>query len=119
MLYVEQFCEEGSFTPDDKVERVRQYIHNNFSRRITIAELASIAHASPSYLDRLFRRRLSRSPGQYVNWIRARAAEQLLVRKDLTVLHVAELVGIQDPKYFARLFRKYSGVGPSVFRNRM
>jgi len=119
MLYVEQYCEEGSFTPDDKMERVRQYIHSNFSRRMTIAELASIAHTSPSYLDRLFRRKLSRSPIQYVNWIRARAAAQLLVRKDLTVSHVGELVGIQDPKYFARIFRKYTGVSPSVFRSKM
>jgi AraC-like DNA-binding protein len=116
MLYIQQYCEEGFFTHQSTVERVKQYIHNNFSHRITIPELASIANVSPSYLNRIFRKKLGKTPIEYVNMIRIKASRQLLSQKDLTVMHISELVGIDDPKYFTRLFKKYSGLSPREYR---
>ena len=52
-------------------------------------------------------------------------ADELLVVGDVgavravtKVREVATRVGILDPSYFARLFKKHVGVSPSVFRNR-
>ena len=45
-------------------------------------------------------------------------ANNLLSQTDSPIGEVATRVGILDPSYFARLFKKHVGVSPSVFRNR-
>ena len=37
---------------------------------------------------------------------------------DLSVAQIAQLTGFEDALYFSRLFKKYYGVSPSLYRGK-
>ena len=98
------------------VERSLGYIHEHYSRDFDIDELASQVAVSPSYLFRLFKKKMQVTPMHYRNTVRIDKAKLLLADLHLTVDDVAERVGFEDPKYFARVFREMTGMTPSGYR---
>jgi len=114
--YVRQYCEEGFFKKQNRIERVKQYIHNNFTHHITLDELAAIACVSPSYLNRIFRGKTNQTPVEYLNWIRIKAAMYLLATENISISQISERVGISDSKYFSRLFHKHTELSPRAYR---
>jgi two-component system response regulator YesN len=98
------------------VERCLGFIHEHYARDFDIDELAAEVAVSPSYLFRLFKKRMDLTPMHYRNVVRIDKAKLLLADSRLTVDDVAERVGFEDPKYFARVFREMSGSTPSAFR---
>lgn len=98
------------------VERSLGYIHEHYARDFDIDELAGQVAVSPSYLFRLFKKKMQVTPMHYRNMVRVDKAKLLLADQQLTVDDVAERVGFEDPKYFARVFRDLTGATPSAYR---
>lgn len=99
-------------------QAIRQHIHDHLSEPLSLDRLAAAAHLSPAHFARLFKRHFRMTPMRYVNDRRIDAACALLAQTDMKLLHVAEAVGVGDPYYFSRLFRKTTGVSPSAYRQR-
>lgn len=59
------------------------------------------------------------STHQYIIDIKLRHAKNLLVRTELTISEIAFQVGIKDPTYFSKLFRKKFNRSPRQFRNEL
>ena len=55
------------------------------------------------------------SPVDYRNSLRIRRATELL-REGMSVTRAAEAVGINDLKYFSKLFKRFTGLSPSVIK---
>lgn len=70
---------------------------------------------SYGHLCRLFHSTFGLSPLTYVNHLRIERAKRLLPHGDLEIAEVARQVGILNPAYFSRLFRKITGQSPSEF----
>lgn len=115
-LQVRQHFSEPSRESTSLVERCLGFIHENYARDFDIEDLASAVSVSPSYLFRLFKRKMQVSPMQYRNIVRIDKAKLVLVDRSLTVDAVAERVGFDDPKYFARVFKELAGLSPSSYR---
>jgi two-component system response regulator YesN len=98
------------------VERSLGFIHEHYARDFDIDELASQVAVSPSYLFRMFKKKMQVTPMHYRNTVRVDKAKLLLADQRLTVDDVAERVGFDDPKYFARVFRDLTGTTPSAYR---
>jgi AraC-like DNA-binding protein len=98
------------------VERSLGYIHEHYARDFDIDELADRVAVSPSYLFRLFKKKMQVTPMHYRNMVRVDKAKLLLADLQLTVDDVAERVGFDDPKYFSRVFRDLTGATPSAYR---
>ncbi len=98
------------------VNRVVTHLEHNYASPITLRELATLAHMCQRNVQRYFRRAFGVSPIEYLNRLRLQKACELLVEQELHVGEVAERVGIGDSNYFARLFRKTTGVSPSNYR---
>ena len=54
----------------------------------------------------------------YLNEIRLSHAVQLLETTDRPIAEVGETVGLEDPAYFSRLFRRQYGLSPIRYRER-
>jgi AraC-like DNA-binding protein/mannose-6-phosphate isomerase-like protein (cupin superfamily) len=115
-LQVRQHFSEPLRESNMLVERCLGYIHEHYARSFDIDELASQVAVSPSYLFRLFKKRMDVTPMHYRNLVRIDKAKLLLADQRLTVDDVAERVGFEDPKYFARVFRELAGTTPSAYR---
>ncbi len=115
-LLVQQHFSEPSREASTLVERCLGYIHEHYAHDFDIDELASQVAVSPSYLFRLFKKKMQVTPMHYRNIVRIDKAKLLLADQALTVDAVAERVGFEDAKYFARVFRDFAGTSPSAYR---
>lgn len=66
---------------------------------------------SYEHLGRLFRRKFGLTPVNYLTALRLERAKRLL-RSGLPVKQAAREAGFNDPAYFARVFRKHTGLTP-------
>lgn len=95
------------------LEPVLTYIREHYSERISVADLCRIFHYSRPSLFLHFKNELNQGITSYINDLRLEKSKTLLAEHP--VKEVAAMVGIEDPNYFSRLFRKKYGVPPSAY----
>ncbi|OAN26441.1 hypothetical protein A4X20_12380 [Mycolicibacterium iranicum] len=91
------------------------YIEADASRRISLADLAREAYATPRTVQYLFRRYLDTTPTAYVRGLRLAAARQELLvahRSETTVSATASRWGFGHTGRFAVLYRETYGESP-------
>lgn len=80
--------------------------------------LARLAHCSKEHLRRLCLRELGRTPMQHVTSMRMQRAAELLEQGSEKLATIAEAVGYGDAFVLSKLFKRWTGCSPSVFRTR-
>ena len=85
----------------------------------SVSGYAEQLNISPSYLNKLVRTQPRHSAMDWVEISRVNWAKSLLKDSDLSVGEVSVAVGVDDPSYFTRFFRKCTGMTPSEFRHQM
>lgn len=98
------------------IHTIKNYISQHYREELTLEGLASIVYLSPTYLSKLFKRETGENLSTYMQSVRIDAAKTLLRTTPLKTYEVAERVGIPDPVYFSRIFKKVVGVKPKDFR---
>lgn len=83
----------------------------------TLEELVAASGYSKHHYIRLFKRATGMTPWAYVLKLKVDKAKELLLHSEHNVKQVAALVGIQNPLYFSRLFRKLTGISPSQYKH--
>ncbi len=101
-----------------KALEAKELIDAQFDRELSVGGLASALFISPDYLRQLFKSAFDDSPMQYLIRRRIQVAQDLLCTTDLPINAVARRVGIDNPYYFSRLFKKVVGQTPSQWRGR-
>ena len=102
---------------DDLVFRVKQYIDQNYAGELSLEGLADYVHLSASYLSKLFKREVGQNISGYIQQVRIERAKVLLRTTAMKTYEIAEAVGIPDPVYFSKLFKKATGQKPKDFRS--
>ncbi len=92
---------------------VLEYVGNHYDQKLTLKELAAIAHMSNHHFCRLFKAITGTPPIEYVNHLRINAAVELLKEQHLNISEIATTVGFSDSNYFSRLFKKYKKLSPT------
>ena len=105
---------KGTASPG--VQIAFDHIIDNYSKPISVSELAKISNMSESNLYASFKKQFGTSPIVYLNNYRLSLASERLVETDDTVKEISYSVGITDPLYFSRLFKKSYGVSPREYR---
>lgn len=106
----------GPNTRVASVAGVLQYVSTHYAQQLTLAELSSIAHTSPTHLCRVFRAAVGLSPFQYLQRYRIWRAKDLLDVADCTIAEVARQTGFPDSSYFTRIFHRFEGMSPTQYR---
>ena len=96
--------------------RVKERMREEFRDNIRMGELAGDAGVHPVHLARVFRAQEGRTPGDYVQQLRVRAACHLLRDRDYPLAVVAVECGFADQSHFTRVFRKFTETTPAQFR---
>ncbi|OAS21179.1 AraC family transcriptional regulator [Paenibacillus oryzisoli] len=114
--FLEQNFEEISdpLSATRKMHCVLQYIEQHLDQKITVEQLAGIAHYHPNYFIRAFHTTLGCSPIQYMKRLRIDKARKLLA-SDQPIGSIALAVGIEQHN-FSTLFKTYTGFSPREFR---
>ncbi|WP_246675518.1 MULTISPECIES: AraC family transcriptional regulator [unclassified Mesorhizobium] len=92
--------------------RVREYLDQNFVRKVMVAELASGAGVSPNHFIARFAGTFGMPPHRYLINLRLDLAEKLLAGGELPIAEVAYLAGFSDQSHLAATMKRYRGRTP-------
>lgn len=101
---------------DTIVYSVKTFIDQNYTTELSLDTLASKVNLSASYLSRLFKKQIGKNLSAYIQFVRIEQAKVLLYSTMLKTYEVAEAVGINDPVYFSKTFKKLTGIKPRDYR---
>lgn len=93
-----------------------KFINDNYNKDIRLDYLASICDVSPSYFSKLFKKVFQTNLSTYVNSLRVDAAKALLSRTNKPIGAIAYDVGFEDCGYFIKIFKRFLGLTPSLYR---
>jgi AraC-like DNA-binding protein len=96
--------------------RMRSFIQDHLADEITVASLAEAGGTSAATAARVFGKMTGTSPARYIQRARMDRAESLIRTTSFSLGEIGARVGIEDPYYFSRLFKRIKGVPPSRIR---
>lgn len=98
------------------IREAKRYIDANYSKKITLENIAEIVDLNPVYFSVLFKKETGLNFSAYVVGIRMEKAKEMLKNTNETIAAIAGILGYKDVRYFSRLFTKTVGVKPTVYR---
>lgn len=97
------------------IEQIKKYIEIHYTDpQINLASVAQTFGFSASYLSRKFKQEVGKNFIEYLTECRMKAAIKLAER-NYKMFYTSAEVGIPDPNYFGRCFKKYTGVSYSDY----
>lgn len=102
--------------PCSRLERVKQYIADNYDKDLGLEELAGVIYVHPDYLCRIFKKETGENLTKFLRAYRIGKACELLRESSMKVVDISKAVGYQNPSYFCHCFREHYGVSPETFR---
>lgn len=101
---------------DQRVQRVKAMVDNNFDRELPVGELARFVNLSVSHLQHLFKRDMGQSPARYIQALRLERARELLENSSLSIKQILIRIGVKDRSNFERRFKQTHKVTPAQYR---
>lgn len=98
-------------------EKMLSYIEENYSGKITLNDIAEALHANSSYLSRLFKQKSGNNLFDAVLEKRIEKAKGYMTDTDWKIYKISQAVGFEDTGYFSRVFKKYTGISPTEYKN--
>lgn len=100
-----------------RIQKVQDYIEENYQKTMSTEELAEVAGFSKYHFNRIFKSVLQESLLQYVNRIRLEYSLFMLAhRQDFNMTDIAYELGFADSAVFSRAFKNHYGISPLTYR---
>ncbi|MGV3560293.1 helix-turn-helix domain-containing protein [Larkinella arboricola] len=96
--------------------RFRELLFSHIRTKQRVTDYASLLNITPNHLNKTVKAITGKSPTQWIDETILLEAKVLLSQTTLSVSEIAVEVGLDDPSYFTRLFKKYENQTPSAFR---
>lgn len=97
------------------IEKIKSYLRENYTdSTINLTSVAQMFGFSSSYLSRKFKAETGKSFVDYLTERRIKKAKEMAENREKMFV-VANAVGIPDPNYFGRCFKKYTGMSYSEY----
>ena len=105
--------QESVFSP--LVESAIAIIQEEFPFLEGLEELAQRLGVSKAHLSRSFAEKTGVTPGKYIIRVKIQYAKLLLQDPDVSISYVAEAAGFANANYFAKVFRRETGMSPTQY----
>lgn len=92
------------------LREAKHYIATHYAEKLTVADVARHLGISAGHLHGIFQKQLGQGVIDYLNRYRVDTVKQFLRGRDISLKEAARLVGVEDPSYMSRLFKKIEGV---------
>ncbi|RLD30970.1 MAG: AraC family transcriptional regulator [Bacteroidetes bacterium] len=112
------FHEKINKTQNSKLDRVYEFVMNNFSCPISLDEISDIAYMNKTAFCKYFKDRTQKTFNQFLTEIRINYAKRLLMEGDRQISEIAYECGYNNLSNFNRQFRKLTNTTPGSFQSR-
>ncbi len=99
-----------------QVRRAMQYLQAHYNEEFDLESTAAFVGSSKFYLVRLFRSATGLTLNGYLQQLRVQKGKELLLEPSRSVSTVAMELGFSDQSHFTRVFKRFTGLTPLVFR---
>jgi len=97
------------------IQKAKNYIENNPAQKISLGFLAEYVSLSLSHFKKLFKRETGETPNDYINYLKIQKSKEML-KSGLNVTETAFSLGFSSSSYFAAVFKHYTGMPPTEYR---
>lgn len=108
---------QSSRMSDYYIKEAINYIEQNFQNNLTIEDVAAVCGVNRSYLGKIFKKSLGRSPQEFLMNYRMVKATELLKLTSLSIADIGSAVGYENQLHFSRAFKTIYGISPREWRN--
>ena len=102
----------------EAMHRMVGFIQQNYSKKISLAEIAEAGFVSRSTCCEIFKKYADKPPVEYLTEYRIGKSAELLLSSGFNVTEIAEQCGFGGASYFTETFRKIMGCTPTEYRQR-
>ncbi|GLB49362.1 AraC family transcriptional regulator [Neptunitalea lumnitzerae] len=106
----------NEFENSDNIKKVYDYIHANFHKKITLAEVSEIVNMSSVSFNRFIKKRTGKTFINYLNDVRISNAAMWLLEKDQSISEIAYKCGFNNIANFNRVFKKFKNCTPTEYK---
>jgi len=121
-LTINRYIKDGRETKNETIndiERAAHYFKDNFTKPISVEQYAAEHLMSVNWFIHSFKSVMKVSPMQYIISLRIAAAKGYLEKTAKNISEISNEIGYDNPLYFSRLFKKYTGLTPTEYRKQM
>lgn len=108
------YCSE----PSIQIREACRYILNHVDDNLSVKDIALELFINKNYLSGIFKEKTKLTLSEYVTLVKMERAKKLIICEKLKNYEVAQQLGYKDVEYFSRVFKKYEGVSPSVYKQK-
>ena len=116
---IQKGCNFESYNKSYAVNRIINYLNENYEHKISLEQIAHNMYLSPVYISKIFKEETGESPINYLIKIRLEKAKDILLNEDGgSIKNIANRVGYDDVYHFSKLFKKYYGISPLYYKKK-
>ncbi|MDO4339949.1 MAG: response regulator [Eubacteriales bacterium] len=111
---------QNSVQENPTIFLIKDYISQNYMNEgLSVKDISTHVFLSTSYVCTFFKSETGQTLNQYLTEYRMERAKQLLCDPRYKISDISSKVGYSDGNYFGKSFKKYSGLSPSEYREKM
>lgn len=114
--FVKLVRENNSSEYSIPVFNAMQYIINNLSQKLNLAEIAKHAYVHPNYLSGLFKKETGCSITDFISRHRIEESTYFVAYTDFEIADISNFYHFCNQSYFSTLFKRYLSVSPNDYR---
>ena len=100
------------------LRKAEQFIMENFSRKLSLEEIAKASGFSAPYFSTIFKEETGENLSKYLSRLKVEKAAALLVGTSLPLGVIAKSCGYEDRSWFSKIFKAHTGVSPRTYRKK-
>lgn len=102
---------------DFYLQEIFSYVNQHYNQELTVEEMADHLKISRTYLNRIFKDNIGKSPKEFLTNFRMTKAYELLRKTDLSIGEIGQAVGYPNLLHFSRAFKNFYGLSPKNWRD--
>lgn len=107
----------GGYTENDLIKKVCRFVLTNTDTDISVKIISDSLFINRNYLSEVFKHKFGISLVEYLTMVKMERAKRLLSDSGMRNYEIANKLGFKDIEYFSKVFKKYTGITPTEFRN--
>lgn len=96
---------------------IARLVERRYAERLTIQDIANEIALSVNHMMHVFKKETGETVNDYLTKVRMGRAKVMLRDPMIKIYEIAEGIGYSDPNYFAKAFKKHTGLSPKEFRD--